>query len=82
MVATGPSSQITTSYGGGTYAAKNLIIQATDVSGGSNGIFAVHGVRGELSITTTGTVQGNQDDGISAASRTLSSLVIDVVDVS
>ncbi len=67
---------------GGAYAARSLTIQATDVSGGSNGIFADHDGFRALSITTTGTVHGDQNDGISATSGIYSSLAIDVVDVS
>ncbi|KEJ88875.1 autotransporter outer membrane beta-barrel domain-containing protein [Sulfitobacter donghicola] len=75
-------TETTLSYGGGTFAAKSLTIQATDVSGGSNGILADHDGVGGLSITTTGAVHSDQNDGISATSGVHSSLAIDVVDVS
>ncbi len=44
--------------------ATTMTIQAVDVTGGRNGIFATHSGSGTLSITTTGTVQGLTGDGI------------------
>ncbi|MEO1223546.1 MAG: autotransporter outer membrane beta-barrel domain-containing protein [Pseudomonadota bacterium] len=44
----------------------NLTIEAIDVSGGEKGIQAINSGFGDLSITTTGTVTGETDDGIRA----------------
>lgn len=44
----------------------NITVNAADVTGGFNGIYAQNDGLGGISVTTTGTVTGTQSDGIQA----------------
>lgn len=63
--------------------ADGLTINAADVSGGTDGIYASHLGKGKLAITATGAVKGKAGSGIYAFADTAATgLTIDAKDVS